>query len=62
MNAALVFMLIVIIFLAYTTFKYYISAAVFSAWIVEKKYAPPTDEEVARLTKWVMQKTFEKRH
>ena len=43
---ALIISIVVIVILAYQAFKYKLTATILLAWIVEKGYAPPTDEEV----------------
>lgn len=55
---ALIISIVTIAILAYQVFKYKLTATIFSAWIVQKGYAPPTDEEVKSLTKWAMQNIF----
>lgn len=58
MKIILIIQFIIIAILAYQTFKYWLTSAVFSAWIAKSKYAPPTDEEVKSLTKWAMHHMF----
>ena len=57
-----VIMLIVLMLFAYLAFKYYISSLILSAWIIEKEYAPPTQEDTKRLAKWVVQKILNKKN
>ncbi len=56
-----VFLIIVIIVLACIAFKYYFTSVIFSVWMVEKGYEPPTDEDIKRLAKWVAQKISNKK-
>ncbi len=45
-------------FAIYKWFKWWIASAILSAWIAEKKYAPPEKQDSERLAKWVVQKMF----
>lgn len=55
---ALIISIVMIAILAYQVFKYKLTATIFSAWIVQKGYAPPTDEEVKSLTKGAIKLMF----
>ena len=60
MKIAIPILLIISVIAVKKALKYYISSLVFSAWIVENKYAPPEEEDIRRLSAWVVQKMFKK--
>lgn len=57
-----VVLIVLLVILAFLTYRYYITSLILSAWIAENDFTPPTDEDVKRLAKWVAQKMFEKKH
>lgn len=40
--------------------KYYINSLILAAWMAENEFAPPEDEDVKRLSAWVVQRLFKK--
>ena len=61
MKIALFILSAVTIVLLYQAYKYYVSAEVLTAWMIENNYAPPGDADIERLSLWVVHKMFEKR-
>ena len=55
---ALIIPIVTIAILAYQVFKYKLTTTILSTWIVQKGYAPPTDEEVRSLTKGAIKLMF----
>ena len=54
---------ILIVLLALALWKWFnnhLQATILAAWIVEKNIAPPEQEDVERLSEWVVQKWFKK--
>lgn len=41
-------------FFAYKWLRWWLAATVLAAWMSEKNYAPPTEKDCVRLSKWVM--------
>ncbi len=60
MKLLIIFLSITTVFFGCKAFKYYLTATVFSAWTVEKKYTPPTDDEIKRLTEWTVRQLLKK--
>lgn len=60
MKIAILILLVISVIAVKKAFKYYISSLVLSAWIAENEYAPPEDEDIQRLSSWVVQKMFKK--
>lgn len=61
MKIALFILSAVTIVLLYQAYKYYVATTVLTAYMVENNYTPPGNADIERITKWVMQKMFEKR-
>ena len=55
---ALIIPIVTIAILAYQVFKYKLTTPILSARIMQKGYAPPTDEEVRSLTKRAIKLMF----
>ena len=60
MKAAILILLVIAVIAVKEAFKYYINAHILAAWIAENEYAPPEEEDIQRLSTWVVQKIFKK--
>lgn len=51
-----IILIVLVIILGITAWKYYVAGLILSGWIVEQKCKLPTDEDIKRLRKWAVKK------